>query len=169
MSRKRSEEKWSSGLFNCFADFDVCVTGLCVPYYLYGKTQLKMLEDQESETQVVIPPGPFSWRSLDALVVPTLGGAFIYWLGLKNWCCGATMAMLTCSQRRKIMEKYGIKDEYSFHPFLVHCYCLPCALCQEAREVEERRRRRQRGDNGDNRRQPGATNPPHIQAMKKNG
>lgn len=102
-------QEWSTGLFDCFADWSTCCYGYwCLPC-LYGET----LEHFEG------------------------GGCCspccIYYL-LMSCCC---MSCFAGNSRKRIREKYSLPEE-PCSDCCVHCWCTQCAVCQEAREIRLR-------------------------------
>jgi len=126
---------WSTGLFDCFTDMPSCVVGYCLPCVLYGD-------------------------NASALKGKTFGGSCCAFFGLTCALSGVQMMLqsalttypiagsaiirlvmpaLTLDNREKIREAYDIQEEACCgRSYLIHMFCLSCALCQEARELKIR-------------------------------
>ena len=133
---------WSTGLFDCFTDMPSCILGSFLPCVLYGD-------------------------NASALKGKTFGGSCCAFVGLECALAGVQMMFhsalrthpialmagfpifsflpllvipaLTLDNRKRIKERYDIQEEAcGGRSYLIHMFCLSCALCQEARELKIR-------------------------------
>jgi len=104
--------QWATGLFDCFGDMSSCCCVYCCAPCAYGQIVSIMNTGQT---------GGMCGDCGSCCIFTLLGGfAFI----------------VTCSTRKQIRAKYNLPEE-PCNDCLVHCFCLPCALCQEFREVKK--------------------------------
>eukprot|EP00696_Hemimastix_kukwesjijk_P013479 gnl/Hemi2/26888_TR9051_c0_g1_i1.p1 gnl/Hemi2/26888_TR9051_c0_g1~~gnl/Hemi2/26888_TR9051_c0_g1_i1.p1 ORF type:complete len:231 (+),score=56.84 gnl/Hemi2/26888_TR9051_c0_g1_i1:245-937(+) len=107
MRTHMADKEWSTGLFECFSDWNICCCGtFCTPCLL---AQTKHTFDKSD-----IFCNFFSILLLGSCGVPCL---------------------LTFGWRSLLRRYYGIEGS-EVGDFCIHCFCLPCAACQEAREID---------------------------------
>ncbi|CAD6215317.1 unnamed protein product [Miscanthus lutarioriparius] len=109
-----ASREWSSGLFDCFDDFDTCCMTFWCPCITFGRTA------------EIVDHGTTSCGTSGALF------ALIEYLSA-SWCTWA----YSCTYRGRMRAQHGL-PEAPCADFLVHLCCLPCALCQEYRELKAR-------------------------------
>lgn len=112
------EQPWSTGLFDCFADFRSCAWGFAIPCLLYSKTYARLRTSPSTAEHV-------------SFCNSTCWG---------HACCGG--AFWQMRQRSEIRYRYGLIGSEA-GDICTHYCCGPCALCQEEREVKAREDQRQ--------------------------
>ena len=167
MSKEPRPSSWSTGLFDCFTDMPSCFVGCLLPSVLYGENVSAVKGEERSGSSCcaffvlqTLSQFAVSVHLLYALSTCSIASiastAFwpIYWL------CTQALLMDHClDNRKKIKEAYNIQKEtccgfslskVTFGPtinnrkcfldwsYLIHMFCLSCALCQEARELKIR-------------------------------
>ncbi|CAF1152324.1 unnamed protein product [Didymodactylos carnosus] len=100
--------EWKTGLFDCFDDTNICISGLFCPCYLFGQNV-----EQTGGITYRCPCFLYAWNSM-----------------LLN--CG----YIHKRQRSNIRDIYGLPGGCG--DCLTTCFCSPCAVCQEARELKIR-------------------------------
>ncbi|CAF1010493.1 unnamed protein product [Adineta steineri] len=100
--------QWSSGLFDCFNDCNICLYGYCCTPCLYGENAEKI--DGSS----------------------CCGSCCIwYLLSSVSLCCIAHMG-----KRQALRNRFGLPEDCN--DCAATTFCIPCAVCQEARELKFR-------------------------------
>ncbi|WZN63026.1 hypothetical protein HKI87_06g45710 [Chloropicon roscoffensis] len=108
----REPTEWSTGLWSCCDDCEVCCIGYFIPSILYGKNKER-----------IEGPGNF-WPDCCAFA-------------LIHYFCSCAASCLSYSSRMSVRKAYNLKAQ-PCGDCCVHCFCLTCALCQEARELKLR-------------------------------
>ncbi|KAK7358257.1 hypothetical protein VNO77_00183 [Canavalia gladiata] len=103
---------WSTGLFDCFSNFENCCITLWCPCVTFG--QVAEIVDRGSTSCG-------GSGALYTLICCVLGSGCLY----------------SCFYRSRMRKQYMLKESPCADCF-VHCCCEPCALCQEYRELQNR-------------------------------
>jgi len=137
---------WSTGLFDCFTDMPSCVVGYCLPCVLYGDNASALKGKTFGGSCCAffglgcalagVNNGLFLLfhSALHTHPIALIAGSPIFsFLPLLVW------PALTLDNRKRIKEAYNIQEEACCgRSYLIHMFCLSCALCQEARELKIR-------------------------------
>merc|ERR1712078_185767 len=119
---------WSTGLFDCFTDMPSCILGSFLPCVLYGDNA-SALKGKTFGGSCCAFFGLTCDVAVCTITYPIAGSAIIR----------LVMPALTLDTREKIREAYDIQEEACCgRSYLIHMFCLRCALCQEARELKIR-------------------------------
>ncbi|XP_030534518.2 protein PLANT CADMIUM RESISTANCE 3-like isoform X2 [Rhodamnia argentea] len=132
--------QWTTGLCGCCEDPSNCIITWCCPCITFG---------QNAE---IIDGGATSC---------CVGGLIYYLLANVGVAC-----LYTCGYRKKLRGLHSLQED-PCDDCLVHCFCLPCALCQEHRELKNRGFDPSIGwaANAQKMNQGAATMPPMMQGM----
>mmetsp|Transcript_2785 Transcript_2785/g.9585 ORF Transcript_2785/g.9585 Transcript_2785/m.9585 type:complete len:188 (-) Transcript_2785:66-629(-) len=104
--------EWSTGLFACCDDCEVCCIGYFIPSILYGKNK-----------ESIAGQGNF-----------TPDCCAFFWIHL---FCSCAASCLSYNSRTEVRKAYNLKEQ-PCGDCCVHFWCVKCALCQEARELKLR-------------------------------
>lgn len=123
-------------------DLDVCIYGTFCNPCLFGENSSHVISYPSCFAQTIavlflyyslnLTGGIIGCSSLDAKDV---GSAL---LSVSCSCLSCVLTSLyTKGIRTRIREKYNIEGADT-EDFLLHCLCLPCAVCREAQEIRHR-------------------------------
>jgi len=147
MSTEPRPSSWSTGLFDCFTDMPSCVVGCLLPCVLYGNNASALkgkafvssccaffgLQCALSGVYLLLLQSMFAAPCKCPVALHAHGSTIrilLFMLGLPA---------LTLNNRKTIKEAYNIQEEACCgRSYLIHMFCLSCALCQEARELKIR-------------------------------
>jgi len=133
---------WSTGLFDCFTDMPSCVVGYFLPCVLYGDNASALKGKTFGGSccafygLTCVNNGLFLLfqSALRTHPIALMAGYPIF-----SFLPLLVMPALTLDNREKIREAYDIQEEACCgRSYLIHMFCLRCALCQEARELKIR-------------------------------
>jgi len=120
---------WKTGLFECFGDCSSCCLGCWCPCILYAKN-VQAIKGEEFCGSCC----GFFWLLQSLSALNALG---FYFFGVGGPAT-LLMPLLTVDKRKMLREAYDLPDSCGGESYLVHGFCLACALCQEARELKLR-------------------------------
>ncbi|XP_031120177.1 protein PLANT CADMIUM RESISTANCE 7-like [Ipomoea triloba] len=103
--------QWTTGLCGCCEDSSNCCVTWCCPCITFGRNA----------------------EIIDNGVTSCAHGGIIYFL----LACVGCACYYTCTYRTKLRAFFNLPED-PCNDCLVHCCCLPCALCQEHRELMNR-------------------------------
>jgi len=111
---------WHSGLFECANDIPVC----CCVFWFYPCAYGMIVDmNMDNKAEPSMPCGNF-------------GACFT--VCAVEICFGPCIVpCITSGNRTSIRNKLNLRAE-PCDDLIVHCCCLPCALCQECRELKDR-------------------------------
>merc|ERR1719171_1080886 len=139
MSTEPRPSSWSTGLFDCFTDMPSCFVGCLLPCVLYGDNAVITQIQSQFEVSVVLLYAlcPCSIALFASMAICP---GYMYATTPIYWLCMQTLFMDQFLDNRKtIKEAYNIQEEACCgRSYLIHMFCLSCALCQEARELKIR-------------------------------
>ena len=133
---------WSTGLFDCFTDMPSCILGSFLPCVLYGDNASALKGKTFGGSccaffgLTCVNNGLFLLfqSALRTHPIASMAGFPIF-----SFLPLLVMPALTLDNREKIREAYDIQEEACCgRSYLIHMFCLRCALCQEARELKIR-------------------------------
>jgi len=140
---------WSTGLFDCFTDMPSCVVGYFLPCVLYGDNASALKGKTFGGSccafygLTCVNNGLFLLfqSALRTHPIALMNGWFPIMAGFPIFSFLQLLVMpaLTLDNRKRIKEAYNIQEEAcGGRSYLIHMFCLSCALCQEARELKIR-------------------------------
>ncbi|CAF1508218.1 unnamed protein product [Adineta ricciae] len=101
---------WSSGLFDCRNDGDICLRGCLGPSFLFG-------------ANAELIDGSDRCRS-----------CLLYFLITRFYLC----CLPHIPKRKALRERFDIAEDNDCNDCLATTFCRRCAVCQEARELKFR-------------------------------
>ncbi|XP_027122502.1 protein PLANT CADMIUM RESISTANCE 7-like [Coffea arabica] len=102
---------WSTGLCGCFEETSNCCVTCCCPCITFGRNV------------EIIDQGTTSCAQ----------AGIIYYCLAHVGCASC----YSCTYRSKLRAYFNLSED-PCNDCLVHCFCLPCAVCQEYRELKNR-------------------------------